>query len=245
MSSYRRYKEPPATEKVNILDSGIDLNLSNFVDLYSAGIGWSSVTQKRAGDSVVRNREWFIDFKTGILRFGMERYPFQIIGTESAPGGTWLWSWANSSIENEDVLALSDRLYSFGEEWGLNAFCEPQFELTQLYNGFSLSAVASMLSEKPVCFYRCPHETGSVFVTFGLVPKNIFDPVSADFFISVIMRLMQLAVADHKIMAEGFLFHNRTPFRYCNGMLIAEFPGNSEIKISFDHYHRITKLSRE
>lgn len=243
MSSFKRYKEPPANEKKSIFKSGIEIDFTNFTELYSAAACWSSITQKRAGDLVVRGREWFIDFNTGILHFGMDRYPFQVIGTESVPGRTWLWSWANGSIENEDTLRLADRLYSFGEEWGLSAFCEPQYELTQVFNGYTISAVAAMLSEKPVCFYRCPHETGAVFAAFGMVPKDVFAPVSAEVFINVLMALMQQTVTDHKVMAEGFLFHNQTPYHYRGNDLVAEFVNKPLLYISFDKFHRIIAIN--
>ena len=245
MSSFRAYREPPATEKLNILESGIVIDRTNFVELYSAAVCWSAVTQNRVGKLVARRHEWFINFETGLLHFSSERYPFQAIGTESAPSGTWLWSWANESIWNEDTLRLADYLYTLGEEWNLPAFTEPQFELTQIFNGFSFSAVAAMLHEKPVCFYRCPHETGAVFVAFGLVPKSVFEPVSVETFVSTLMPIVQKAVCDHKIMAEGFLFHNRTPYRYRDDALVAEFADRSLLTVRFDEYHRIISINSE
>jgi len=242
MSSFKGYREPSASEKPNIFESGIQIDRTNFIDLFSAAVCWSAVTQKRVGNLVTRRREWFISFETGLLHFGPERYPFQALGTESAPSETWLWSWANESIWNEDTLKLADYLYALGEEWNLRAFFEPQFEITQVFNGFSLSAVAAMLSEKPVCFYRCPHETGAVFVAFGLVPKSVFEPVSAEVFVSTVMPIAQQAVCDHRIMVESFLFHNKTPYRFMDGVLVADFANQTPLAVSFDEYHRITAI---
>ena len=239
MSSFRKYKESPAVDKPDIFSSGIEIDRTSFVDVYSAAVCWSAVTQQRAGSLVTRRREWFINFETGLLHLGPERFPFQVLGTESTPSGTWLWSWANGSIYNEDTLKLADRLCDLGAEWGLKALSEPQFELTQVFNGFSLSAVAAMLSEKPVCFYRCPHETGAVFVAFGLVPKSVFAPVSSDVFVKTAIKTARQAVCDHKIMIEAFLFHNSTPYAYSDGALVAHFAGEPPLTVKFDEYHRV------
>ncbi len=242
MSTFKRYRESPALEKPDIFTSGISIDKSNFVELFSAGIGWSTVTQKRAGDSVVRGRDWYIDFETGLLMFGSERYPFQVIGTESYATNTWLWGWSNNSIENDETLRLSEILMRFGDENNLEALYEPQFELSQVYNGFSLSSVAALISKTPGCVYRCPHETGAVFVIFELVPRDVFAPIQIDVFVPTVMHLAQQTVSDHKLLVEGFLFYNQTPFFYEDGSLIAEFPKQAPLAINFDQFHRITAI---
>lgn len=242
MTSFKRYREPAATEKRNIFESGIAIDTSRFVELFSAAVAWSTVTQKRAGDIVVAGRDWFIDFDTGVLRFGGERFPFQVIGSESGVSNTWLWGWANGSIENREVLKLCDQLYALGESWNLEAFTEPQYELAQLYNGFNLSAVATMLADKPMCFYRCPHESGAVFVAFGLVPRNVFDPVGVETFIPTVMQLAQQAIADHRIMVESFLYFNGTPYERDENTVTAMFPAQPPLAITFDKYHRVTAI---
>lgn len=242
MAAFKRYREPAATEKKDIFESGIAIDKSRFVELFSAAVAWSAVTQKQAGDIVVEGRDWFIDFETGILRFGGERFPFQVIGSESSVSNTWLWGWANESIENPEVLKLCNQLCARGEAWNLEAFTEPQYELAQLYNGFNLSAVATMLADKPMCFYRCPHETGAVFVAFGLLPRNVFDPVGIDVFIPTVMQLAQQVIADHKIMVESFLYFNDTPYERDGNVITAMFPGQSPLVITFDEYHRVTAI---
>lgn len=87
--------------------------------------------------------DWNVNLDTGVLSLG-DRYhfPIQLLGTESAQSGTWLWAWANPSIENPAVLSAARRLQEYGDQHGVPEFVEDQFPLDHA-GGHSLGLTAS------------------------------------------------------------------------------------------------------
>ena len=50
---------------------------------------------------------------------------------------------------------------------GLAELSTPKLALSAEINGHALSAIACGLSQEPLCYYRCPHAGGAVFVAFA------------------------------------------------------------------------------
>lgn len=100
------------------------------------------------------------------------RAPAQIIGTFSGSSQTWMWSWANSSIENA-LTRDASRVRAYGEEHGLRRLTEAQWSGDEQH-AWMMTALACRLCEANGA-YRGPAGSTFVFFTFGevqIVPRT-------------------------------------------------------------------------
>lgn len=118
---------------------------------------------------------WSVDQEMGEIVFSfadgrVARAPAQIIGTINTLDGTWLWSWANSTIEpsmTRDALALK----SYGEEHEI-AFLKERKCSASEERGWQLTALSGYMNDAQGA-YRGPAGTALVFMTFGEVRLSL------------------------------------------------------------------------
>jgi hypothetical protein len=107
--------------------------------------------------------DWNIDLGTGRLDFeGRVSFETQVLGTESAQSGTWLWAWANPSITNVAITAATSRLRDYGAQYGVPEFSEPQLPVNGI-NGHTLGLVAAGLCGADA--YYLGHHPGGTILT--------------------------------------------------------------------------------
>ena len=118
--------------------------------------------------------DWNLDQEVGDLIFTTPNGPVatckaQIIGTYNTLNETWLWSWANSSINPElqrDALALK----AFGQQNGIEPLMMDKVGCDEL-QAWELTALACKLCEAQGA-YRGPAGDTMVFMTFSDVKLN-------------------------------------------------------------------------
>lgn len=111
---------------------------------------------------------WDYDQETGEFVFSDAGVPkliarFQVVGSISTISNTWLWSWANPSIE-ENVKKDIHEVKRFGEERGLRELTEEKWSAGEV-EGWGMTNIAAMLL-KAKGAYRCPSDNGPLFVIF-------------------------------------------------------------------------------
>lgn len=116
---------------------------------------------------------WDYDQMTGEFVFSDKGAPkliakFQVVGSISKLSNTWLWSWANESIF-ENVKNEIYQVKEFGEQLGLKELTEAKWEANEVDAWAMTNVTARILEAKGA--YRCPDETGSMFVVFTDVQK--------------------------------------------------------------------------
>jgi hypothetical protein len=92
--------------------------------------------------------------------------PAQIIGTYNTEDKTWLWAWANPSIEDKlkgDAL----KVRKYGEEHHVKKLTQRKWSGTE-DDAWAMVALAVKLCEKQGA-YRGPAGATHVFITFGEV----------------------------------------------------------------------------
>lgn len=224
----------------NILDR---IDKSDYIQVFSACLGKVMVRQNRAAELVVKDRSWFVDFKEGYLAFGEDSYPVELIGTESNQSNTWNWAYNNVNHFPDSLIALANNTYEKGIQYQLEPLTTAQFELDEMYNGHNLSIIACGLSEKRYCYYRGPHGGGNIFMAFYDIPDEIEEPVDVYKFVSVCGQCLQNFDLSHKIFIEAFLEWNKTPYRWKNNKIIADF--TQPLCITFEkieNTYRITEI---
>ena len=118
-----------------------------------------------------RIERWDLNQGSGDLVFSLRDNmkavaPAQIIGTYNTEDKTWLWAWANSSIEDKlKIDALKVRKY--GEDHHIDKLTQRKWTGTE-DDAWAMVALAVKLCEKQGA-YRGPAGPTLVFISFGPV----------------------------------------------------------------------------
>lgn len=221
-------------------NAGVELDLQDWRQVYSACLGPSRAVQEAVAEQVVRDRDWYVDFDLGTLAFGEDSFPVQFLGSEAADDQTWMWGWHNVNNFPSSIVAIAQHLRQLGHRWGLAELATPSFPLSQELNGHALAAVASVLAPEPVAYYRGPHTGGAVLLAFSDLPAEVFAPVGPQRLASLVSQCLGFP-CDHRLLVEGLLCWNGTAYSWQGRSLVASCP--QELVFDFDAHWRLTGLS--
>ena len=84
-----------------------------------------------------------------------------VVGSISTESKTWLWAWANPSLEGAELEDIQ-QVRTFGEERGFTKLMEPKRPADEV-DGWEMTAVAARLLEADSA-YRCPSSNGFLYV---------------------------------------------------------------------------------
>jgi hypothetical protein len=114
--------------------------------------------------ALVGERDWQFDQNEGTIRFLPDlAFPAQCIGSESDSAHTWLWAWANASIDEGRAQRASEAR-EIGARRGYAFMNEPEVPLSRLESGHLVGLVICGLTGADA-YYRCPYEGGALYVT--------------------------------------------------------------------------------
>lgn len=216
-----------------------EFDRSSWFLVFSACLGKVMAVQDACRELVVKDRDWNVDFSRGVIAFGTDEYPLQFLGSEASSSNTWLWGWENVNGFPEEILQTANKVRAAGEEWRLEPLTTAEFELTDCFNGHSLSIVACGLAEH-CCYYRGPHSGGAVLVAFSGVPEEVFAPVTEQKFVALTMQCIQQFSVDHKLFVGSFLLWNGTPYEWQDLTVTAHFKDDLIIEYEIvDSFWRI------
>lgn len=202
-------------------------------EILSKYMGPARQRQLLFGELVVRNRDWNVDFGEGVILFGDEKYPAQLLGTESYSSNTWLWGYMNESGVPADVLKDSEYAHNLCKGAASElALAEPT--LSDLVNGHNIASITAIAKEERVCYYRCPYDGGAAFVLVGNIPENVFAPVDAATVIRMISELMMQLPLNHKSLAKSLLLINCVSMNETESMFNGLYKDGTELIICFD-----------
>jgi hypothetical protein len=113
---------------------------------------------------------WSLDMSQGDLIFTFDGMvatcPAQIVGSFDTTDSSWLWAWANPSIDDPLKLA-SLRVREYGEQHHIDRLTAPEWAGTEA-DAWAMAALACKLCEAQGV-YRGPAGTAFVFMTFASV----------------------------------------------------------------------------
>lgn len=148
---------------------------------------------------------WSLDQDRGLLILGGSlELPAQFLGSESEQSGTWLWAWANDSIDPR-LRVKSDAARALGETQHVDVLREPQFALDRVGSAHLLSmATAGALAAD--AYYRCPYAGGAAYVLIDL-PSDLRPSVALNERIVTFLprAIMDLPMLNSRLAIEGYL----------------------------------------
>lgn len=223
MGLFNRFKKKEVPEEQGRIETFNTIDKSDWLQVFSACLGKMMVIQNNASEYVVKGRGWHVDFSEGTISFGEDKFPVQFIGSESSRSGTWMWGWNNVNNFPESLILLPNEMLKLGETWNLDPLRTPQFELSDILSGHTLSIAACCLSNEDYFYYRGPHNGGAVLMAVGDVPKDVFRKIGIHQFADLTMQCIQQFPVDHKIFVESLLQWNRTGYDWDKDTLTAHF----------------------
>lgn len=120
-----------------------------------------------------KHERWDFDQDTGELIFSNNGKAtvvakFQFVGSFSTESETWLWSWGNSSIEEELYEELRV-VYEYGESKGFDKLTEEKWPAEEV-DGWEMAAVTNhLIGGKGV--YRPPFGKGYSFMVITSIKR--------------------------------------------------------------------------
>ena len=187
-----------------------------------------------------------MDLKRGEISFSDDA-PRAIwyIGSEASSSRTWLWGYENINRLDERLLTLARDVRDFGLRHGLAELSTPKLALSEEINGHAPSAIACGLSQEPVCYYRCSHAGGAVFVAFAAGECVSSDgtiklSMDANELISLAQDYIGAFQLNHAVFIKALLLRNGTKFSEAAGKIVANF--KNDALFSFDNLGRLSEV---
>lgn len=193
--------------KSSIITTPIEFDKSDFLSLLSLSAGSAIMRQNRMGKLVIGENGWNVDLRNRIIKFGESEFDCGIIGSEDYYSQTWLWGWANTESGLPELsFAPARRAKRNLPECA--EITTAKFSLDELHSGHNLSMATVGAAEKNVCYYRCPYESGAVFVQINGLPEEIFAPASLFEIANQIVEIIGSFYCDHRLLCAGMLHQN-------------------------------------
>lgn len=130
-------------------------------------VGLAAFDRQLAFAELVGDRDWQLDQEAGVLRLGSDLVlPAQILGSQSDQAGTWLWAWANPSVDDR-LTAMARSVRARGGDRAMAVLTDAQVDLARIGDAHLLALAAAGLIEADA-YYRCPYQGGAAFVLVDL-----------------------------------------------------------------------------
>jgi hypothetical protein len=161
-----------------------------FLDLLSE-YGLASYERQAAFEQRIGDLDWQLDQDEGVVRLGEDiELPAQILGSEALREKTWLWAWANESIDQR-LTASAREARSIGEDRGLSFLTEPQIDTERTGDGYLLALATTGLLGADA-YYPCPYPGGVAYVLVDLAAEAPdFGPATPQRIVDVISMAIQ------------------------------------------------------
>lgn len=122
--------------------------------------------------------DWAVDQNEGIITFHapdniVVTAPVQIVGTYDQSQGSWMWSWANNSIEGSlarDAIAVK----AYGERQDIKLLIGRSSQIEE-YDAWQLTALTCELNGQQGVYRGIAGDT-LVFMTFGQISLQKMEP---------------------------------------------------------------------
>jgi hypothetical protein len=184
--------------------------------------------------------DWSADLDAGTLSFGDHHtFPIQILGTESEHSGTWLWAWANQSVDNPAILKTVTQLREQGQWREIPELTASQLDLDEV-NGHTLGLAVTTLSGADA--YYLGHYDGGAALMLLTAPELRAGDDSAPRLVSVFSQFISAFPADHRAALLGYLKAKNYLVTEKDGGIEATTGRGDTIVASFDGVGRLAEM---
>jgi hypothetical protein len=214
----------------------------SFVDVLSAYIGKARLRQYAFYRDVLKGKGWSVDFGECFIQFGADRYPIQLIGSESYRTSTWLWAVENSNSFPDRLIKDAYLFYNSALMENIPELKRPRLALDSLLNGHNIASIASAAHYEKAVYYRCPYEGGAAFVLVKGAPDSVFLPAASSEAITLVTDLIKQLPLNHKILIKNVLMDCCSSVEGSASFLTGYFSDGSALSVTFDLGGRLSNM---
>jgi hypothetical protein len=191
-------------------------------------------------NELIEEYAWDADLDAGTLSFEERAtFPIQLLGTESERSHTWLWAWANESIDNPAILEAAAALKSQGEWREIPELTTAQLPLADV-TGHTLGlAVTGLLGYD--AYYLGHYEGGAALMVFKAPELRTGDD-SAPRLVSVFSQFIAAFACEHRPALLGYLKAKNYRVTETDAGLEATTGRGDTIVATFDNLGRLTDI---
>jgi len=207
-----------------------------------------SLEKQLALQDVIGERNWNFDMGLRQLRFEKKGvfgkpldFDVQILGSVSESDASWLWSWANPSVD-EKLTRASLFLREKGE---LEEFGTPELslDLEEADDSRLVMTSVGVLATLFGCdaYYRGPYEGGAAFFLLRDPRLHLKAPDAVHIATVFPQLLSGLSISDHRAALLGYL-DTRGLEANIEGEQVRALVGTSSLVADFDDSNRLAQL---
>ena len=151
-------------------DSRMEMTSERWSELLSTSIDYLEARQQACVDEyqLTQYEDYFWDQEKGTIVFSTNDVPLveatiQFVGSYAPSSETWLWAWANDSLEEgltSEILVVRDH----GRQHGFGKLVEDGWPADEA-DGWEMTAISAYLL-KAKGAYRSPGETSTTYMIF-------------------------------------------------------------------------------
>lgn len=210
-----------------------------FLQLIARQLPTAALWQRAWADHL-GNHDYQLDMERGTVVFTQLRWfsrkklelRFQLLGSQSAVSGTWLWAWANDSTDiPAPLLSTARKIRALGEKHHIPELTKPSFD-GAIVDPLILAQVCAGLSHCVCC--RANYQDGAQFFLVESAPAEVFVPAPLERILSILTEFAALNyVLDWRLVAQH-VFRSQQLEVDNQSQAIVGRRGGSSITISLD-----------
>jgi hypothetical protein len=188
--------------------------------------------------------DWFYDMDKGTLTFGkLFSFQMQLIGSEANRSNTWMWAWANRlSGMPPRLLKASKQVRDYGKRHRIKPLTEPAMKMDEQHQGHNFAMITSGIAAAKA-YYRCPHETGTLFVliTDKNYPVDTRHPLQR---IALIFPefIQPYAYLDPAAALQAYCEAHQLTVTKEGQTLLAQHHDGTQLTATFDKHNRLSAI---
>lgn len=191
-------------------------------------------------ERVIQNKKCKIDINKGTISFGLKKYKIQVLGKELKESNTWLWSWAND-IFSEKLIKVAKEIKAKGKELGMEQFFTDKIDITEEFNGETISILSCEMIKENVCYYSIKGKKETLYLLIYDLPEEIYEKISYKIFLESILSAIKSFELDHKLLVKSMLEKSRIMYKWDENMLTVD--SNINARINYEEIDGELKIS--
>ncbi|MCL1906677.1 MAG: hypothetical protein FWG08_01970 [Propionibacteriaceae bacterium] len=189
---------------------------------------------------------WELSLSKGLLTLNGIRLTCAVIGSVAQADNTWLWSWADETVDQEALgIQRAHPLRQFGQEAGLWEFTQPRFAMEGILDlGMTPGATVAMVASPQLlgtAIFSAPSAGGRIYVVVT-DPRLSLETPTAFTTPKIITSATSYGIGNHKDIIAVFAGAHNLPLEDRGDQLVLTFEDSSRLEIVLDSSGKVRQM---